>query len=214
MYVHVFTFGYFQENTYVLWDNTKECVIIDPGNTNFQEDTILFDFIEQKGLKPVRLLLTHGHIDHIAGNDSVFNKYKLLPEVHYDDLFLIQSHKITAQMYGIPCTPSPLPEHFIQHHQTIHFGNSKLLSIHTPGHSPGSITFYSPENNFAIVGDVLFYESIGRTDLPKGDFEILAKSIREKLYTMPDNTIIYSGHGPSTTIGHEKRNNPFVRWIV
>jgi glyoxylase-like metal-dependent hydrolase (beta-lactamase superfamily II) len=213
MQLHSFVFGYFQENTYILWDETKECVIIDPGNTTNEEDAILFDFIQKHQLKPVRLLLTHGHIDHIAGNDAVFTKYGLLPEVHKEDFFLIQAHEWTAKMYGIPCTPSPLPNSFIQDKSTIRFGNSTLYTMHTPGHSPGSITYYSPEHQFAIVGDVLFYESIGRTDLPKGDFETLKRSIHTKLFTLPDNTIIYSGHGPKTTIGHEKRFNPFVAII-
>lgn len=213
MYIHSFVFGYFQENTYILWDDTKECVIIDPGNTNVKEDTILFDFISKNNLKPVRLLLTHGHLDHIAGNDFIFTKFHVLPEIHHEDLFLIQSHALTAQMYGIPCTPSPLPQKFISDKDVISFGHSKLYCIHTPGHSPGSITFYSPENNFVISGDVLFYESIGRTDLPKGDFETLKHSIQKKLYTLPDDTIVYSGHGPSTTIGYEKENNMFVRYV-
>jgi len=211
MYVHSFVFGYFQENTYVVWDESKECIIIDPGNSTPYEDKILFNFIEQNQLKPVRLLLTHGHLDHIAGNDAVFSQYHLLPEVHKEDLFLIESHELTAKMYGIPCTPSPLPEKFINEGDIIKFGYSELLCIHTPGHSPGSITYYSKKDGFAIVGDVLFYESIGRTDLPKGDFEVLSHSIRKKLYTLPDSTIIYSGHGPSTTIGHEKKYNMFVR---
>ncbi|RME15845.1 MAG: MBL fold metallo-hydrolase [Bacteroidetes bacterium] len=211
MNIQSFTFGYFQENTYVLWDETKECVIIDPGNTNLREDNTLFDFIESHHLKPVRLLLTHGHLDHIAGNDAVFNKYKLLPEVHAEDLFLIQTHEITANMYGIPCNPSPLPKNFIKDKDVVKFGNSELLCIHTPGHSPGSISYYNSKDNFLIAGDVLFYESIGRTDLPKGDFDTLKNSIQKKLYTLPDVTIVYPGHGPATSIGYEKENNMFVR---
>lgn len=211
MHVQQFTFGYFQENTYILWDESKECIIIDPGNTSPQEDAILFDFIEKKHLKPVILLLTHGHIDHIAGNDAVYLRYKLLPQIHQEDLFLIQTHELTAKMYNIPCNPSPLPTQFLNENQVIKFGKSQLYCIHTPGHSPGSITFYAPEHHFVISGDVLFYESIGRTDLPKGNFDTLKKSILEKLYPLPDDTKVYCGHGPSTTIGHEKKHNPFVR---
>ncbi|GIV28571.1 MAG: MBL fold hydrolase [Bacteroidia bacterium] len=181
MHIHKFEFGYFQENTYILWDDTCECVIIDPGNTNTSEDIELFDFIEKMKLKPLRLLLTHGHIDHIAGNDAVFTRYGLLPEVHQEDLFLIQAHELTAKMYGIPCVPSPLPQKFLKEGDIIKFGNSELYCLHTPGHSPGSITYYCPKENFAIVGDVLFYESIGRTDLPKGDFETLKQSIQKKI---------------------------------
>ncbi|GAB4204915.1 MAG: MBL fold metallo-hydrolase [Bacteroidia bacterium] len=213
MHIQIFTFGYFQENTYLLWDETKECVIIDPGNTNLKEDNILFDFITSHQLKPVRLLLTHGHLDHIAGNDSVYSKYRLLPEVHAEDLFLIQTHEITANMYGIPCNPSPLPQNFIGDKDVIQFGNSELACIHTPGHSPGSISFYCPKENFVIAGDVLFYESIGRTDLPRGNFETLKQSIQQKLYTLPDDTTVYPGHGPATSIGYEKENNMFVRKI-
>lgn len=209
--IQVFVFGYFQENTYILWDETKECVIIDPGNTNAREDQELVNYITQQNLKPVRLLLTHGHIDHIAGNDFVYSKYGLLPEVHQEDVFLIQSQELIAQMYGIPCTPSPLPQKLIQDGSIIQFGNTELVCIHTPGHSPGSITYYNKKHNLAIAGDVLFYESIGRTDLPKANFDTLKYSIQKKLYTLPDNTIIYSGHGPATTIGYEKKNNMFIK---
>lgn len=214
MNIQIFEFGFFQENTYLIWDETKECIIIDPGNTNTSEDLELFNFIEKMKLKPVRLLLTHGHIDHIAGNDAIYSKYQLLPEVHKDDLFLIQAHEITAQMYGIPCIPSPLPQKFIEEGDVVKFGNSELYCIHTPGHSPGSITYYAPQENFAIVGDVLFYESIGRTDLPKGEFETLKNSIQKKLYSLPEQTIVYPGHGPSTTIAHEKKFNMYVRGVV
>ncbi len=214
MNIQIFEFGFFQENTYLIWDKTLECIIIDPGNTNTNEDLELFNFIEKMKLKPVRLLLTHGHIDHIAGNDAIYSKYQLLPEVHKEDLFLIQAHEITAKMYGIPCIPSPLPQKFIEEGDVVKFGNSELHCIHTPGHSPGSITYYAPQENFAIVGDVLFYESIGRTDLPKGEFETLKNSIQKKLYSLPEQTIVYPGHGPSTTIAHEKKFNMYVRGSV
>lgn len=210
IHIHQFVFGPFQENTYILWDNTHECILIDPGNTNLQEDTLLSEFIHNHQLTPKRVLLTHGHLDHIAGNDSIFSKYQLLPEVHPDDLFLIHAHALTAQMYGIPCHPSPLPKNFIQDKNIIRFGHSELHCIHTPGHSPGSITFYSPSQKFIISGDVLFHESIGRTDLPKGNYDTLKESIQKKLYTLPDDTIVYPGHGPTTTIAHEKKFNMFV----
>lgn len=210
MHIYVFTFGYFQENTYIVWDESHECVIIDPGNSNQYEDTLLFNFISQQQLKPVRLLLTHGHIDHITGNQAVFEEYQLLPEIHIEDLFLIQSQELTAKLYDIPCNPSPLPKQFLQDKEIIKFGYSELHCIHTPGHSPGSITFYSPTHQLAIVGDVLFYESIGRTDLPKGDFNTLKHSIQTKLYTLPEQTIIYPGHGQPTQIAHEKQFNYFV----
>lgn len=208
--LHSFTFGPFQENTYLLWDETLECLIIDPGNSTASEHEKLSRFISEKKLKPVRLLLTHAHIDHINGNKYVFDTYGLLPEVHKDDVFFIERHATTAAMYGLPVDPSPMAEAFIAEGDVITFGNSKLDVIHTPGHAPGHVTFYTNEEGFMISGDVLFYGSIGRTDLPMGDMATLISSIKDKLFPLGDHMKVYSGHGPSTTIGFEKMNNPFL----
>lgn len=208
--IHYFTFGPFQENTYVLWDETMECIIIDPGNNNNSENLQLSHFISQKQLKPLRLLLTHAHVDHINGNKYVFDTYGLLPEVNQKDVFFLERHLATANMYGFVVDPSPMAKSFISEGDVITFGNSTLQTLHTPGHSPGSITFYNKEQEFMISGDVLFYGSIGRTDLPLGNYEQLISSIKDKLLPLGDHMKVYSGHGSMTTIGFEKMNNPFL----
>ncbi len=208
--VHYFAFGPFQENTYVLWDETKECIILDPGNSNTTENKKLSHFIEEKQLTIKRLILTHAHVDHINGNKYIFDTYGLLPEVHKDDVYFIEKHLATANMYGIPAEQSPMPVSFINEGDIIKFGNSSLHTLHTPGHSPGSISYYNLEDKFIIGGDVLFYGSIGRTDLPLGHHETLIKSIKEKLFPLGDDMKVYSGHGMPTSIGFERMNNPFL----
>lgn len=208
--LHFFTFGPFQENTYILWDETKECILLDPGNSNATENKKLTGFISQNGLTPKRLILTHGHVDHISGNKYIFDTYGLLPEVHKDDLYFIEKHSATANMYGIPAEQSPMPKSFIKEGDIISFGNSTLKTLHTPGHSPGSLSFYNMDDAFIIGGDVLFYGSIGRSDLPMGDHETLIRSIKEKLMPLGDHMKVYSGHGMATTIGFERMNNPFL----
>jgi glyoxylase-like metal-dependent hydrolase (beta-lactamase superfamily II) len=208
--VHYFSFGPFQENTYVLWDETKECIVLDPGNNNSSENKKLSDFISQNNLNLKRLILTHGHIDHINGNKYVFDTYGLLPEVHKDDVYFIEKHLSSATMYGLHAEQSPMPKTFINEGDIIKFGNSTLQTLHTPGHSPGSISYYNLEDKFIIGGDVLFYGSIGRSDLPMGNHDILIKSIKEKLIPLGDDMKVYSGHGMPTTIGFERMNNPFL----
>jgi hydroxyacylglutathione hydrolase len=208
--VHYFAFGPFQENTYVLWDETKECIVLDPGNSTASENKKLSDFISQNNLNVKRLILTHAHIDHINGNKYVFDTYGLLPEVHKDDVYFIEKHTATATMYGLEVEQSPMPEAFIKEGDVINFGNSNLQTLHTPGHSPGSVSFYNKEDKFIIGGDVLFYGSIGRSDLPMGNHEILINSIKEKLIPLGDDMKVYSGHGMPTSIGFEKLNNPFL----
>ncbi|MES2514924.1 MAG: MBL fold metallo-hydrolase [Bacteroidota bacterium] len=208
--VHYFAFGPFQENTYVLWDETKECIVLDPGNSTLSEDKKLTDFISQNNLNVKRLILTHAHIDHINGNKYIHDTYGLLPEVHADDLYFIEKHTDTANMYGLQVKQSPMPAAFIKEGDIISFGNSKLQTLHTPGHSPGSLSFYNLEDKFIIGGDVLFYGSIGRSDLPMGNHDTLIKSIKEKLMPLGDDMKVYSGHGMPTTIGFERMNNPFL----
>lgn len=208
--VHYFAFGPFQENTYVLWDETKECIILDPGNSTANENKKLSDFISQNNLNVKRLILTHAHIDHINGNKYVFDTYGLLPEVHKDDVYFIEKHLSSATMYGLSVEQSPMPNAFIKEGDVISFGNSSLQTVHTPGHSPGSISYYNLENKFIIGGDVLFYGSIGRSDLPMGNHETLIKSIVEKLMPLGDDMKVYSGHGMPTTVGFERINNPFL----
>jgi glyoxylase-like metal-dependent hydrolase (beta-lactamase superfamily II) len=208
--VHSFTFNPFQENTYVLNDETRQCIIIDPGCYTEIEKEELAGYITRMNLNPVRLLLTHSHIDHVLGNNYVCGKFNLKIEMNAIETELLKSAELYGEMWGINMEASPAPEVFLEEGHTIRFGNSFLDILFTPGHSPGSICFYSKAEKFAISGDVLFYESIGRTDLPGGDYETLIKSIREKVFQLGDDFRIYPGHGPSTTIGHERKFNPFV----
>lgn len=210
LHLKSFTFNPFQENTYVLYDDQGEAFVIDPGNSNAEENKALSDFIDQKKLKLKRLLLTHAHIDHILGVRYVFDRYGLLPEVHHNDLFFVDRMAQSAAMYGIHCEQAPAPGRFLNEGEKVVLGKYEFDCIFTPGHSPGSISFYNQENKLLISGDVLFRGSIGRSDLPMGDHESLISSIKEKLLPLGDEVKVYSGHGPSTTIGHEKLNNPFL----
>ena len=209
LYLKTFTFNTFQENTYLVYDDKGEAIIFDPGNSNNTENSLVKNFIEEKKLCLSRLILTHAHLDHVLGNRFISDNYGLLPEVNENDLFLIEGMMQTANLYGVPAEESPMPEKFLHEGDKIKLGDYTFECLHTPGHSPGSICFYNAQNKFAIVGDVLFYGSIGRTDLPRGNHEDLLNSIREKLFVLPDDVKIYSGHGPSTSIGFEKNNNPF-----
>ena len=211
MEVAIFTFNPFAENTYVLYDATKECVIFDPGCSNKDEQDQLVDFISANGLKPVKLVNTHCHIDHVLGNMFVSEKYGLPLISHEGEKSVLAMQPQISMMYGLPYDPSPEITQFLDDGDVLTFGNTELKVLFTPGHSPASISFYNEEAGIVIGGDVLFQGSIGRTDLPGGDFDTLAKSIKEKLYVLPDDVVVYCGHGPSTTIGVEKRTNPFVR---
>ncbi len=206
-----FTFNPFSENTYILYGDNKECILFDPGCSSASEENTLSTFIEEKQLTPTRLILTHAHIDHVLGVKFIAQKYKLKLEMHIDDLPIYESAGNVAKMYGVPFNQGPQPSNFLDEASKIELDGFSLSILHTPGHSPGSICFYSKHNNFVIGGDVLFNGSIGRTDLPGGDFDILSDSIKTKLYTLPDQTRVFSGHGESTLIGNEKLNNPFVK---
>jgi len=211
----IFTFNPFAENTYLLYNDVGEAFIIDPGCSNPEECNTLSKFITEKKLKPVRLLLTHAHLDHILGNDFVHKKYGLAPWMHSKDLNLLHALEYSATFYGLDgAAPSPEPEGFLDDIAIVKLGDTELKIIFAPGHSPGSICFYSPAEKKLWGGDVLFRESIGRTDLPGGDFDTLAKSIRTGLFTLPDEVTVYSGHGLPTTIGHEKKHNPFVGQVA
>lgn len=209
-YIHHFTFNGFAENTYIVWDDTKECVIIDPGNSSVSEHNAVKQFIADNGLTLKRLLLTHAHLDHVLGNKFIHDTYGLLPEVHKEDLVFIHRQMDAATMYGVNCEQSPVPTSFLKEGDSISFGTTSFEMIHVPGHSPGSLAFYNKEEAYIIVGDVLFYESIGRSDLPMGNHDTLIASIKNELFKLPDAVKVYNGHGPSTTIGHEKTYNPFL----
>jgi glyoxylase-like metal-dependent hydrolase (beta-lactamase superfamily II) len=210
-HIKSFTFNPFEENTYLLFDETNECIIIDPGCYMEDEKKELIDFIEANKLTPVQLLNTHCHVDHIFGNKFLFEKYKLLPECHKNELQLLAAASEYSKLWGIFLDPSPTPKVFLDEEDEIKFGHQTLKILFTPGHSPGSICFYHVEEKKIISGDVLFQMSIGRTDLPMGDYDTLIESIRTKLFTLPDDVKVFAGHGPATTIGFEKKNNPFLK---
>jgi len=205
-----FVFNPFQVNTFVLYDETKECVIIDPGCSDGVESLELMDFIKQEGLKPVRMLLTHTHVDHVMGINMLEDMLGIKAEAHEAGLVFLDHTISTAATYGINIDKNPSVASFLKEGDEITFGKSKLDVLYTPGHADGSICFLSKDQNFVIVGDVLFQMSIGRTDFPTGDYDLLKQNIFEKLFTLPDDTVVYSGHGPETSIGFEKSNNPFL----
>lgn len=209
--IEKFVFNPFQENTYIVYDETKDCIIIDPGCYDSYEQKHLAQLVKSFDLKPVCLINTHCHVDHILGNNYVVAKYDLQQCIHKAGLgFLRDAHK-HAGMYGIDMEPLAGPVKFLEEGDTVGLGNSGLEVLYTPGHADGSICLLSRNDRFVITGDVLFRDSIGRTDFPTGDFDLLMQSIRDKLFILGDDFTVYPGHGPETTIGHEKVNNPFVR---
>jgi hydroxyacylglutathione hydrolase len=208
--VHYFTFNGFQENTYILFDETKECVIIDPGCYSAEEENELNSYIETNELKPVKLLNTHCHIDHVLGNSFVASKYNVGLEMHEKDLPTLHATPEYGHLYGFNIDKSPEPSVFLNDGDKVKFGASELDVLFTPGHSAGHIVFVDHDQKFIINGDVLFQGSIGRTDLPGGDYNTLINSIKTKLLTLPEDYTVFTGHGASTTIGFEKSNNPFL----
>ncbi len=205
-----FVFNAFQVNTYLLYDETGECAIIDAACSDLYEEDELANFIRLQGLKPVLLLSTHAHIDHVLGNAFVRDTYGLELAGHFDSIQYLHNAKEYAANFGLRLTEVVKPSVMLTDGQLLKFGNSSLEVFETPGHALGSLCFYNKENNFVLAGDVLFYQSIGRTDLPGGDYDVLKNSIWGKLFVLPDDTIVYPGHGPETTIGSEKVSNPFV----
>ena len=212
MQIQVFTFNQFFENTIIVFDKTKECVIIDPGCYTISEKDTLQKYISINNLVPVKLINTHCHIDHILGNNFIAKTYDLEIEMNANDMELIKNSNEIAQLYGFTdYEMSPLPKKFLNEGDTLEFGNSQFKILFTPGHAPGHISLYSEKDGLLISGDVLFNNSIGRTDLPGGNYDLLIESIKNKILTLNDNTIVYCGHGPSTTIGNERLNNPFLK---
>jgi len=208
--IKTFTFNPFQVNTYIVYDNTKECIIIDPGCYDDQERNILKSFISTNDLKPVRLFNTHCHVDHIMGNKFIKQEYGLDPEFHKEDHIFLATAVQQANMFEVDIEPPPTTGIFIDENDTVTFGETEMEIIHIPGHSPGSLVFYNKKDKFVIVGDVLFAGSIGRTDLPSGNYELLIQGIKEKLLNLDKDTVAYTGHGPETTIGYEAATNFYL----
>ena len=209
MTIQTFVFNPFQENTIVAFDETNEAVVIDPGCYEPEERKELDDFISTQKLTVKYLLNTHCHIDHVLGNDYVKEKYKVKLLIHAYDEPLLRAVKNYAPNYGFAGYREALPDQFLKEGDTVQFGNTTLHVLFLPGHSPGHIGFYNREQKVILSGDVLFERSIGRTDLPGGDFNTLLDSIHRKLFTLPDEVVVYPGHGGSTTLGEEKIANPF-----
>ena len=209
--VDFLTFNAFQENTYILHDETKECLIIDPGMYTSEERDQLLEFLKRKELKPVRLINTHCHLDHIFGNNFVAQTFNLKLEIHPGEEEMLNAAPQVGQMYGIPTEANTASLSYLSENDKVEFGNTTLDILFTPGHSPASISFYDANSGNLIGGDVLFEGSIGRTDLPGGSMETLIHSIKTQFMTLPDETIVYSGHGNATTIGAERLTNPFLK---
>lgn len=208
--IECFTCNPYQENTYLLYDDSAECAIIDPGMYTGDEQNQVLKFIAENKLKPVLLLNTHCHIDHVLGNKFIYDTYGLLPQFHKGEEIVLNTIVSYAPQMGIRYEVSPLPEEYLAESGVISFGETELELIFSPGHSPAHLCFYNKADRFLIGGDVLFYQSIGRTDLPGGDHDLLLKNIREKLFMLPDDCRVFPGHGPATTIGFEKQFNPFL----
>ncbi len=213
MQLKTFQFNPIGVNTYVLYDETKECVIIDPGCFYPDEKIELLNFIIDNDLVVKHILNTHMHFDHVLGNNFVFEQFGLNPEAHKDDEFLLEQFATQMRMFGVEGGDVKTPSigTYLNEDDVITFGKQRLIVIHVPGHSPGSVVFYNPDAQVLIGGDVLFYGSIGRTDLARGSFDQLVGGIKTKLLTLPADTTVYTGHGSKTTIGFEAKNNPYLQ---
>jgi glyoxylase-like metal-dependent hydrolase (beta-lactamase superfamily II) len=209
--VKIFQFNPVSVNSYILYNNAKEALIIDPGCYFEEEKQTLKSFIDKEQLVPVQLLNTHCHLDHIFGNKWVYETYGLELFLHPNEEQVLNFGPQSGKVWGLPFDNYEGPLHFLQQDDIIKIGEHVLKVLLAPGHSPGSICFYCAEQHFVIGGDVLFHESIGRTDLPGGNHDVLLASIREQLFPLPDDVIVYPGHGEPTTIGHEKKFNPYLQ---
>ncbi len=211
MRIQKFTFNPFQENTYVFYDDSTDCVIVDPGTYYAEEKNELNQFIRDQQLNPSFVVNTHCHIDHVFGNGHFCNEYGVSLVGPKSDQFLLDNLEQTAHLYGIPgVETSPPIEIDLNDKEEFGFGETSLRVLQCPGHTPGHICFYHEPTSTVVVGDVLFSGSIGRTDLPGGDYQTLINSITSELMSLPDDTTVFCGHGPETSIGQERRTNPFL----
>jgi len=208
--VQFFTFNAFEENTYIIANDKKQCWIVDPGMYDEREKAGLIVWITEKGLQPQGIINTHAHIDHVFGVQALIDKYSIPFAIHEDEKEVLRKSPGAAAVFGFDFPQAPVATSYISTGE-LKLGEDVLEVFHTPGHSPGSISFYYPKGNWVISGDVLFSGSIGRTDLPGGNFDTLISSIRKYLFTLPAETTVLSGHGPATTIGHEVKYNPFLK---
>ena len=214
MQIKIFYFNELRVCTYVLWDDTCECVVVDCGCGTENECSRLRKFIADNHLKPVLILNTHGHFDHVMGNAFLAKTYNIKSYIHAGDKEMLVQAANIAMGFGYKVENPPPPEGGLEDGQILRFGQSALQVLHTPGHSEGSVCFYAPEGHFILTGDLLFQGCIGRTDLPGGDYEEIMESLSTKIVPLPDDTVVYPGHGPATTIREEKLTNPYIAELV
>jgi len=208
--VKTFVFNAFQVNTYIIYAENKDCIIIDPACSSANEVSKLLNYLETEKLNAVLVANTHAHVDHILGNEDITAKLAIKLASHPASRYFYLNAMSFSSALSLDLKKVVMPDVELQDKDIIKLGDAELQILYTPGHADGSICFYSAEGHFVISGDLIFYASIGRTDFPTGNFEILSESIKEKIYTLPNDTIIYPGHGPTTSVGFEKHNNPFV----
>lgn len=214
IYIKAFVFNPFAENTYLVWDDTSECAVIDDGAYSRAERAQLEDFIREKGLKPVLAVNTHGHVDHILGVQAFKDAFGVPFAVHAQDNFLVESAQTHGAIYGFTVGEPPAVEKDLSTEGIVRFGQSELQVIHTPGHTPGHVCLWDAEGRRLFTGDTLFRESIGRTDLPGGDYSWIMRSILERIIPLGGDVQILPGHGPQSTIGHETLYNPFITEVI
>ena len=211
MKIQKFVFNPFGANTYLIYDESNEGIIIDPGCYTQQEQEQFKSFISENNIQPVRVLNTHGHPDHIFGNGFIQRTYGLSPEMHKDEEVMAQNAGPFAEANGLSLETIPPVSRYLNENDIIRFGNSQLKIFEIPGHSPGSLVFYNEESKIIVSGDVLFNGGIGRTDLPGGDYNQLIEGITNKLLTLPGDFNVFPGHGNETTIDAEKKSNMFLQ---
>ena len=210
LHIKSFTFNPFQENTYLIYDEDKYGVLIDPGCFEPEEKQELLEFIKKENIQIKQLVNTHCHIDHVLGNSWAKKTFSIPLAIHEKEIAVLKSVDVYAPNYGFVNYEGSQPDIFLKEGDELSVGKEKLKILFVPGHSPGHLVFYHQKSGIALAGDTLFHGSIGRTDLPGGDHDLLISKIKQVLFSLPDETVIYSGHGPKTTIGFEKEHNPFV----
>lgn len=206
-----FVFNFASENTYILYNENKNAWLIDPGNMNEQETKAIESFISENGLKIEKILLTHAHIDHVLGLQWAFDAFKVPVHMHQDDQEVLDMLQASGMRFGFSVDPVKVDIVYVKEGEELELDGEKFKIYHVPGHSPGSIVYHNEGQKFMISGDVLFEGSIGRTDLYKGNYDQLITGITNKLFTLDDETQVFSGHGNPTTIGFEKQYNPFFK---
>lgn len=211
--VATFRHNIYYENTYILYDQTKECIIVDPGCYTIDEKAAILDYLAYYQLKPVMIVNTHCHIDHVFGNKLLLDLYKVPLALHKHEIKYLEAMPAYAKRLGFEVAPVEKKYSLLEEGTIIRFGNSALEVLHTPGHTPGSISLYCSSQKILISGDVIFRNRIGKVDLPGGDLSCLTKIIKEKVFSLEDDVVIYPGHGPVTNVKDEKQDNPFIPGI-